>query len=104
MVSARRTYIDVLAKPIIVSQGDGEDVGYYFYDLNAKANVKLGSKDHLYLSGYFGRDKFYSSYKDKQDGYRQSDKLTWGNATGVIRWNHLFSSKVFGNLTANYSS
>lgn len=104
MISARRTYIDILAKPLILAQSDGENVGYYFYDLNAKANVKLGRKDHLYVSGYFGRDKFYSSYKDKQDGYRQSDKLSWGNATGVVRWNHLFSSKVFGNLTTNYSS
>lgn len=101
MISGRRTYIDILAKPLIKSQGDGEDVGYYFYDLNAKANVKLGSKDHLYLSGYFGQDKFYTSYKE--DEYNDAAKLSWGNATAVIRWNHLFSSKVFGNLTANYS-
>lgn len=103
MVSARRTYIDILAKPLILSQGDGEDVGYYFYDLNAKANVKLGRKDHLYLSGYFGKDKFYSSFKDNTDAYKESDKLSWGNATAVVRWNHLFSSKIFGNLTANFT-
>src|SRR5688500_12571849 len=60
MVSGRRTYIDFLAKPIIKAQTDGVNTGYYFYDLNAKANVKLSDKDHIYISGYFGKDRFYA--------------------------------------------
>ncbi len=101
MVSGRRTYVDILAQPIIQSQTDGISTGYYFYDLNAKANVKLSDKDHLYLSGYFGNDRFYA--KEKTEQYTSSAALTWGNATAVARWNHLFNKKLFGNLTAHYS-
>lgn len=101
MVSGRRTYIDILAKPFIKSATEGVNTGYYFYDLNAKANVKMSEKDHLYISGYFGNDRFYA--KEKYDDYTTNAGLTWGNATAVARWNHLFSKKLFGNLTAHYS-
>ncbi len=101
MVSGRRTYVDILAQPIIKSQTDGVNAGYFFYDLNAKANLKLSAKDHLYVSGYFGNDKFYS--KEKDQGYTYKNGIKWGNITGVARWNHLFSKKVFGNLTAHTS-
>jgi hypothetical protein len=101
IVSGRRTYIDILAQPFIKAQTDGVKTGYYFYDLNAKANVKLSAKDHLYISGYFGNDRFYA--KEKREDYTTNAGLTWGNATAVARWNHLFSKKLFGNLTAHYS-
>jgi outer membrane receptor for ferrienterochelin and colicin len=101
MISGRRTYIDLLAKPIIKAQADGTNLGYFFYDLNAKVNLKLSDKDHLYISGYFGRDKFYA--RDKDRDYSLNNSLFWGNATAVARWNHLFSNKVFGNLTAYLS-
>lgn len=101
MVSGRRTYIDFLAKPIIKSQMEGVNTGYYFYDLNAKANVKLSEKDHLYISGYFGKDRFYAI--EEVEAIATNAALTWGNATAVTRWNHLFNKKLFGNLTAHYS-
>ena len=102
LVSGRRTYIDVLAAPLIASQQKNElnkvKPGYYFYDLNAKVNYDLGKKDKLYLSGYFGRDKFYASEKgpdiDSQNG------LDWGNTTATLRWNHLFGQKLFANTSA----
>lgn len=103
MVSGRRTYYDVLAKPFIKGNIKG---GYYFYDLNGKANFKLTDKDHLYISGYFGNDKFYA--KEKQNGDESTSSsfntnLRWGNATAVGRWNHQYNNKLFGNLTAYYS-
>ena len=102
LVSARRTYLDVLAAPIIASQSGGKTAaGYYFYDLNAKINTELGPKDKLYLSGYFGRDRFYTD--DKQDYSTTNIGIGWGNATGTLRWNHLFSDKVFGNASLIYS-
>src|ERR1700712_2637710 len=58
MISARRTYVDALAKPFIKSTSEYYGSGYYFYDLNAKMNYQFSEKDKLYLSGYFGRDKF----------------------------------------------
>ena len=58
IVSARRTYIDVLVKPFIKKESQFYGSGYYFYDLNTKVNYKFSDKDRLYLSGYFGRDVF----------------------------------------------
>jgi hypothetical protein len=108
MISGRRTYIDQLLRPIIKAQAQGLDAGYYFYDLNTKLNYKLTDKDHLYLSGYFGRDKFYSSFSDasnvSSNKSSTNGNLNWGNATGVLRWNHLFNNRLFGNLSASYTS
>lgn len=103
MISGRRTYIDILTAPIIKAAADGDGTGgYYFYDLNGKVNYKIGKRDHLYLSGYFGNDKFYAkSYFNKEETDRANIK--WGNKTALLRWNHEFSQKLFGNLSATYS-
>ncbi|SOE22990.1 TonB dependent receptor [Spirosomataceae bacterium TFI 002] len=106
LVSGRRTYIDVLAKPIIkkiARQEDGVDanVGYYFYDLNAKFNHEFSEKDKVYLSGYFGKDVFYADIKEVDSG--ENSGLDWGNATATARWNHLFSSKLFANTSLIFS-
>jgi hypothetical protein len=99
IVSARRTYIDALTKPFISKTNQFSGSGYYFYDFNAKVNYKFSEKDRLYLSGYFGRDVF-----DFSNG-KQSLKVNipWGNATGTLRWNHVFNNKLFGNTTAVYN-
>lgn len=99
IVSGRRTYIDALTKPFIKSTSQFKGSGYYFYDLNAKVNYIFSDKDRLYLSGYFGRDVF-----DFTNG-KQSLKINipWGNATGTLRWNHVFNKKLFGNTTAVYN-
>ncbi|KAB7729027.1 TonB-dependent receptor plug domain-containing protein [Rudanella paleaurantiibacter] len=100
LVSGRRTYLDVVAAPLIRAQTDGQtQAGYYFYDLNAKVNYDLTDKDKVYLSGYFGRDRFYA--KDNDSGTDVG--LGWGNATGTLRWNHLFSQRLFSNLSLIYS-
>jgi hypothetical protein len=101
MVSGRRTYIDILAQPIIKNQTDGLQAGYFFYDLNAKTNIKLSNKDHLYVSAYSGSDKFYG--KEKDNSYTFNNGIKWGNITAVARWNHLFNKKMFGNLTTHFS-
>ncbi len=106
MVSARRTYADIFMRPILRRQSNGEsDAGYYFYDLNTKLNFKMSKKDHLYLSGYFGNDRFsarndnvYTTGEDKTE-----TGIQWGNATAVARWNHRFSKKLFSNFTANFT-
>lgn len=95
IVSGRRTYIDVLTKPFI-NKSDFAGSAYYFYDLNAKANYNFSDKDRLYLSGYFGRDVF--SFKNSDINLQ----IPWGNATATLRWNHLFSNKLFMNASAIY--
>ncbi|WP_018617570.1 TonB-dependent receptor [Spirosoma luteum] len=100
LISGRRTYLDVLAAPLIRAQSGGTTTaGYYFYDLNAKANYDFSPKDKLYLSGYFGRDRFYASDKSQNT----ETGLSWGNATGTLRWNHLFNQKLFANLSLIFS-
>lgn len=101
VVSGRRTYIDAFMAPF--SPGTRK-VGYYFYDLNGKLNFILGKKDNLYLSGYFGNDKFYDKPKKRNtESVFSQNSLIWGNTTAVARWNHEFSPNLFGNLTAYYS-
>ncbi len=98
LISARRTYIDFLAEPLIKAQTNGVKTGYYFYDLNAKLNYVLNYKNKLYLSGYFGKDKFYM-VNDLNSDYKSDAGLSWGNATGTLRWNHLINEKVFSNVS-----
>lgn len=78
---------------------------YGFYDLSAKANFYLTQNDHLFISGYFGRDKFREedSYNSMQYRDDLENGIKWGNATAVARWNHQFSKKVFSNTTIDYS-
>jgi hypothetical protein len=98
ILSGRRTYIDALARPFIP---DG-DAGYYFYDLTAKVNHDFGRRDKLYLSGYFGQDRFF--FLEKYDGNRYKTGFNWGNATGTLRWNHLFNEKLFANTSLIFSN
>ncbi|HRP82590.1 MAG TPA: TonB-dependent receptor, partial [Flavobacteriales bacterium] len=100
IVSGRRTYIDVLAKPFMNPEGEFAGSGYYFYDLNAKANYRLSDKDRFYLSGYFGRDVFTL---DGSEPGSPKFNIPWGNATVSGRWNHVFSPKLFLNTTAVFS-
>ncbi|WP_242135880.1 TonB-dependent receptor [Aestuariivivens marinum] len=67
----------------------------YFYDLNTKLSYKINNRNNIYLSGYFGRDVFRI-----QDSFENS----YGNAVFNFRWNHLFSDKVFSNLSLIYSN
>lgn len=90
IVSGRRTYADLLLRAF---NEDFAETSLYFYDLNAKANYKLGDKDRLYLSGYFGQDVFSLS----------GAGLDWGNITGTLRWNHVFSDQLFANTSFIYS-
>ena len=66
----------------------------YFYDLNTKLNFKLNESNNIFISGYFGRDVFSIS---------DSFVNTYGNAVLNFRWNHLFSDKLFSNLSLIYS-
>ncbi len=100
LLSGRRTYADLMLRPILKAL-DENNQGYYFYDFNAKVNYDFGRKNKLYLSGYFGKDKFY--LKNRSEGYRETVGFLWGNATGTLRWNHLFSSRIFSNASAVYS-
>jgi TonB dependent receptor/CarboxypepD_reg-like domain/TonB-dependent Receptor Plug Domain len=94
LVSGRRTYIDALIYPFLKE----EKFGYFFYDFNAKYHHIINENNRLFVSGYFGKDKFYyRSANDEESPFRSS--LRWGNATMTARWNHLFNEKLFANTS-----
>ena len=100
IISARRTYIDAIAKPFVKSTSQFYGSGYYFYDLNAKINYRFSEKDRLYISGYFGRDVF-----NFVNGKRSLDvNIPWGNATGTVRYNHIFNKRLFGNTSLVFNN
>ena len=98
LLSGRRTYIDLLTMPLMPKE---EKMGYRFYDLNAKLNFDLGAKDKLYVSGYFGNDalRIREQLERSTSTINTNSGLGWGNATGTVRWNHLFNQKLFLNTT-----
>ncbi|MCI4651072.1 TonB-dependent receptor [Phaeodactylibacter sp.] len=98
IVSARRTYALDLAQPFL-NNTSFAGTNYYFYDLNAKANYRFSDEDRLYFSTYFGRDvlQFRSNARDF------NFDMPYGNATATLRWNHLFSDKLFMNVSAIYN-
>ncbi len=92
LLAGRRSYIDVLAAPFLSDEFAGTKLN--FYDLTLKTNYRFSDKDQVFLSGYLGRDVFSPG---------DAAGFSWGNTTTTLRWNHLFSDKLFANLTAYYS-
>jgi hypothetical protein len=93
IISGRRTYGDLVAK-LLFPEKISKGTNFYFYDLNAKVNFTINQKNRLFLSGYFGNDIFE---------YGDNIGTGWGNTTGTIRWNHLFSDKIFSKSSFIYS-
>lgn len=89
IVSARRSYIDRFLKLFDTFEG----VDFYFYDLHAKLNYILNSRNRIYLSGYRGYDALSAG-----------GSILWGNSLLSARWNKVLSSQLFSNLTLTYSS
>lgn len=98
IVSGRRTYIDAIVRPFLADSLSSN--GYYFYDFNAKANYVFSDKDRIFISGYIGRDIFTFTSPRNTD-FKVS--IGWGNAMASFRWNHVFSNKIFSNLSVVYN-
>jgi len=90
LIGGRSSYAHLFLK---LSE-EQKDNAAYFYDLNTKLSYKLNPNNSLYLSGYFGRDVF---------SLNESFTNIYGNSTLNLRWNHLFSEKLFSNLSLIYS-
>jgi len=92
IISGRRTYADMFLP--LWKDPAAKSTKLYFYDFNAKANLKINDKNRIFLSGYFGRDVF-----------KISDLVgfNWGNKTSTLRWNHIFGNKLFLNSSLIYS-
>ncbi|MDR2921267.1 MAG: TonB-dependent receptor [Tannerella sp.] len=101
-ISGRRSYLDLMSKPLF---GKGDDFGYFFYDLNAKLNHKFNDKSRLFLSFYNGKDKFHSKFSESDGIFKSKDEATlnWGNKLLAVRWNYIFSPKLFSNTTVAFT-
>ena len=102
IVSGRRTYFDIFTRALNKANEKKENYSpipdYYFYDFNAKANYTLGERDQLFLTGYLGRDVFGFS---STGGFNFD--FSWGNTVGTLRWNHVFSPRLFVNTSVSVS-
>ncbi|MFO8067197.1 MAG: TonB-dependent receptor [Bacteroidales bacterium] len=93
LLSGRRTYADLFLYLSNDTNLRGNQL--YFYDLNSKFNYRINDKNRVFFSGYFGRDIL--SMGDEF-------KMGWGNATATARWNHIFNSNIFSNISVIYSN
>jgi len=113
LISGRRTYIDQVFKLT------DTQLPYYFYDLNAKINVKLNKNNRLFYSTYLGKDVLdfvseESNEPEKTDTTSNSKAKSTksdessgglgfgfdlGNYTNTIRWNHIYNEKLFSNIS-----
>ncbi len=117
-ISARGMHT-VLYAPIIKAALEDEYYNYYFYDLNGKITWRISDRDRLYFGVYNGADqlKYESIWEDE---YQTGDGnifhvdysgqgmdamgIKWGNTVTSVRWNHIFSSRLFANATVSFNN
>ena len=110
MISGRRTYLDVLTRPII-NAANKQDPSiqtkprYFFHDLNGKVNWRIGERDRVYLSLFDGTDDFGF---ESTETYGESSSfidfgLDWRNRVAALRWNHEWGPRLFSNVTLTRS-
>ncbi len=111
IVSARRTYVDLILKPLISATQNTStqktNLSLYFYDLNAKVNYKINDDHRIFLSAYTGKDVLGVSNRTNNPTNNDYDTNTggtdWGNVTAALRWNFVINKKMFSNTTLTYS-
>ncbi|HAA23824.1 MAG TPA: TonB-dependent receptor, partial [Cytophagales bacterium] len=117
LVTARRTYFDVIASPIVkyVNKLENPEVDLkpraFFTDFNGKINHRFSDRSRLYFSVYAGQDQLSNTSEatetdgdlgvDYISGGR--DGLKWGNTTAALRWNYVFTPQLFANTSLTYS-
>ena len=110
----------VIAEPILRMFLKDAYYNYYFYDLNGKLTWNATPRDRFYLSIYQGADNGgYSTehninrgtYDEENNVFIPIEKsiehdqlgIRWGSTVGALRWNHIFSNRLFANTTFSYN-
>lgn len=101
IVSGRRTFLDLPVR-LFLTLSQPIQAGYYFYDFTAKANWKINPKNRVYLSSYFGKDRYFINNKEGQS--KTDFSYNWGNVTTVLRLNSILDPKLFANFTGYWSN
>jgi hypothetical protein len=101
IIGARRTYADVFTR--LVNEANKETPkfnpipDYFFYDLNAGINADLSKKDKLFITAYYGQDRFGFN----NDNFKAN--FNWGNTVVSARWNRIINPKLFMNTSVSFS-
>jgi hypothetical protein len=95
LLTGRRMYYDLIARLV----GGDRAAIYGFYDATAKINFTLSERDKIFVSGYFGQDETIP-----QPHPTVQNMMTWGNATGHLRWTHIFSPMLFSTVSTSYTN
>lgn len=109
MISARRSLFDLLTHAYYKLTNSDFTAGYSLFDYNAKINHVVNSKNRLYLSLYTGRDQILAisnlndALHDHPYYYKGKNDLNWGNLNYSMRWNRVYSTKLFSNTTIGYT-
>ena len=106
-VSVRRSWMDLLMKPIVSIINTGLDnkkkIGYYFFDINTKVSHAISDRSRIYASFYMGQDALLFGHENKEADTRDVFLWRWGNLVGSAGWNQVISPTLFLNMTAGYS-
>ena len=93
LLSGRRTYIDIITKPFLQNE-ETSGIPYFFHDFNGKLSWKVNDNNHIYVSGYTGRDNVSFLLLDN----RFKADIRWGNDAATVQWQHTFSDSLFVNV------
>lgn len=99
LISARRTYADVLIQPFLKKTSPMKGLDFFFYDVNAKFNVVVNDRHRLYFGAYYGRDVY--GFKSRSQNTLMNFK--WSNAAASARWNYIIGNRLFLNTSATFS-
>ncbi len=104
IISARRFMYDLITRPVSKIANDPFP-NYTFYDVNAKFNHRYSNKDRIFFSFYKGNDKVLILYKNNEDGEKEESRSStnWGNTMATFRWNHIYTQKLFSNISLSYT-
>lgn len=101
IVSARRTYIDQVGR--LVAKSKIGDNGYYFYDVNAKADYIINKSNSIDFTFYRGTDDFSYVDNDDNDGRDRYFNANWGNTLVGFSWKQQINKKMKHELAAIYN-
>lgn len=97
-IAGRRTYIDKVVAAL------GEELPYFFYDVNGKVSWRLSSQNHLEFSLYKG-DDILDIFRDRNnDGNGFLTSYQSGNSSQSFRWQRAFRGRWKSSLTVTRSS
>ncbi len=88
-ISGRRSYI---TRPLQEFNPQINDL--HFSDFHLKLNYHINTKNRVFFSMFRSVDNFEQQNRDEH-----SSGINWQNSTTTLRWNHLFSDRLFSNLT-----